>query len=259
MEQPDFSVMDHPAISMRAFYPRPRLTPTPANAEDFLVEAADGVRLSVRLHPAALTAPTILFFYGNGETSGDYDGLAPFYNRAGLNLLVTDYRGYGGSGGQPTFSAMLADARATLRQAKARLRAAGYADRFFVMGRSMGRHAAFELATECAAELQGVIIESGRPSLAQFAQGLPRELAEALETAYRQKVAGIPLPALVIHGERDELAPLEQAEAMYASLPNPQKRLLIIPHAGHNDLFHRGTDEYLAALREFTGAGEAAD
>lgn len=259
MEQPDFSVMDHPAISMRAFYPRPCLTPTPAHAEDFLVEAADGVRLSVRLHPAALTAPTILFFYGNGETSGDYDGLAPFYNRAGLNLLVTDYRGYGGSGGQPTFSAMLADAQATLRQAKARLRAAGYADRFFVMGRSMGRHAAFELAAEGAAELQGVIIESGRPSLAQFAQGLPGAVAGALETAYRQKVASIPLPALVIHGEMDELAPAAQAEAMYASLPNPQKRLLIIPHAGHNDLFHRGMDEYLAALREFTGAGGAPD
>ena len=255
MEQPDFSVMDHPSISMRSFYPRPHRTPTPAGAEDFMVESDDGVRLAVRLHRAALTAPTILFFYGNGETAGDYDDLAPFYQQAGLNLLVSDYRGYGGSGGRPTFTAMLADAQTTLRQAKARLRAAGYADRCFVMGRSMGRHAAFELATQCAAELQGVIIESGRPSLAQFAAGLPSELAGALETAYREKVAGIQLPALVIHGERDELAPLEQAEAMYASLQSARKRLLIIPNAGHNDLFHRGLNEYLAALREFTGAG----
>ncbi len=168
---------------------------------------------------------------------------------------MADYRGYGQSGGLPTFGTMLADAH-QVQQELARILADGnYTGDRYVMGRSMGRHAAFELAANGApGSCSGVIIESGRPILGNFCYGLSPETAAELEAGYRVKVSSIQLPALVIHGEMDTLAPVEQAREMYESFPSPRKRLLTIPGAGHNDLLYRGANEYFTAIQEFVGA-----
>ena len=254
MKAADYSALDDPGISMSAFYPRPNWSPPPQGASDHAVQVADGVTLSSRFFPAANDAPTILFFYGNGETATDYNGIAPFYNQVGVNFFVPDYRGYGRSGGTPAFTTMLADSRLVLDYAAGMLKAEGFTGRIFVMGRSMGRHSAFELAANCGDRLAGVIIESGRPILGNFVYGLPQEQGEALEAAYLAKVSSISIPSLVIHGEEDALAPVQQAVQMHHAFQSGDKRLLTIPGAGHNDLLYRGLNEYFAAIKEFTGS-----
>lgn len=252
----DYSVLDQPEISMNSFYPRRSGTATPPGAVDYAVPVAAGITLSCRFFPAGIDRPTLLFFYGNGETAADYDNIAPVYNRIGVNFFVADYRGYGQSGGWPTFTAMLTDAHQVRKQLAQILVGGGHGGPLFVMGRSMGRHPAFELAANApAGALYGLIIESGRPTLGQFCYGLPPAEAERLETAYRDKICAITLPALVIHGEQDTLAPVESARQMFQDFPSPQKRLLTIPGAGHNDLLYRGLNEYFAAIAEFVGAG----
>ena len=129
----------------------------------------------------------------------------------------------------------------------------GHTGRIFVMGRSMGRHSAFELAAHCGDRLGGVIIESGRPILGNFVYGLSPQDAAALEEAYLAKVTSITIPSLVIHGEEDTLAPVQQAVEMHHAFQSADKRLLTIPGAGHNDLLYRGLNEYFAAIKEFTG------
>ncbi len=252
MNAVDYSALDEPGISMSAFYPRPNWSPPPQGAIDHAVQVADGVTLSSRFFPAANDAPTILFFYGNGETATDYNGIAPFYNQVGVNFFVSDYRGYGRSGGAPAFTAMLSDSRLVLDYAAGMLKFEGFTGRIFVMGRSMGRHSAFELAANRGDRLAGVIIESGRPILGNFVYGLPKEQGEALEAAYLAKVSSITIPSLVIHGEEDTLAPVQQAVQMHHAFQSADKRLLTIPGAGHNDLLYRGPDEYFAAIKEFT-------
>ena len=69
-----------------------------------------------------------------------------------------------------------------------------------------------------------------------------------------EKVSSIAIPSLVIHGEQDTLAPVEQAVQMHHCFQSADKRLLTIPGAGHNDLLYRGLDEYMTAIKEFTGA-----
>ena len=134
------------------------------------------------------------------------------------------------------------------------------------MGRSMGRHAAFELAAGSrdgregvpARSIAGVIIESGRPTLGQFTRGLPPEEAGDFQAAYREKVRSISLPVLVIHGEVDTLAPHQEAAAMYDEMTSANKRILTIKGAGHNDLLYRGITEYFAAIKEFVTSGRDA-
>ena len=250
----DFSALDDISISMNAFYPRKNWSSTPSGASDHAVEAADDISLSCRFFPVGDESPTILFFYGNGETATDYNGIAPFYNQTGLNFFVSDYRGYGNSDGWPSFTAMLADSHRVLDYAAGMLESEGYSGRLYVMGRSMGRHSAFELAANCGDRLAGVIIESGRPILGNFVYGLPPEQGKALEAAYMAKVSSISIPSLVIHGELDELAPVQQAVEMHHAFKSVNKRLLTVPGAGHNDLLYYGINEYFAAIREFTGA-----
>ena len=250
----DYSALDRQDISTNSFYPRAHWTPTPEGAEDHAVAVAEGISLSCRFFPVGRANPTILFFYGNGETAASYDQIASFYCRIGVNFFIADYRGYGRSGGEPTFTAMLSDARQVLEYLEGVLERGGFTGPVFVMGRSMGRHAAFELGANASERLAGVIIESGRPTLGQFVYRLDPTTGQALEAAYQEKVASIALPALVIHGEMDELAPLQSAVGMYEKFPSPEKRLLTIPWAGHNDLLYQGINEYFNTIRGFVAA-----
>ena len=236
----DYSVLDDISISMNAFYPRKNWSSTPLGASDHAIAVDEEISLSARFFPVNDEAPTILFFYGNGETATDYNGIAPFYNQTGLNIFLSDYRGYGRSGGWPSFTAMLGDSHRVLDYAAEMLASEGYGGRLYVMGRSMGRHSAFELAANCGDRLAGVIIESGRPILGNFVYGLPPDQGEALEAAYMEKVKSITMPSLVIHGELDELAPVQQAIEMHHAFRSEDKRLLTVPGAGHNYLLYHG-------------------
>tara|TARA_B100001146_G_scaffold209063_1_gene205726 strand:+ start:1231 stop:1950 length:720 start_codon:yes stop_codon:yes gene_type:complete len=236
---------------MNSFFPRQGWTPTPEGVQDYTVNVGDDIGLSCRFFPYGNSAPTILFFYGNGETAIDYNSIAPFYNQIGLNFFVADYRGYGKSGGSPSFTTMLSDANTVLEAMRIVLGASGYQGPVYVMGRSMGRHSAFELAAKEDPAINGVIIESGRPSLGQFTGGLVPQQADELEEAYRAKAASIAIPVLVIHGEMDALAPLDDAEEMFRNFASTEKKMLVIPGAGHNDLLFKGLDEYFTAIGDF--------
>ena len=87
----------------------------------------------------------------------------------------------------------------------------------------MGRHAAGELAVTESDQLNGVIIESGRPNLGRFADGLAPDVIKALEDDYHAKFYSIDIPALVIHGEWDELAPLQDAVDMHDNFKTRQQ------------------------------------
>ena len=251
MAQVDYSALDDPNISMNSFFPRQGWTPTPEGVQDYTVNVGDDIGLSCRFFSYGNSAPTILFFYGNGETAIDYNSIAPFYNQIGLNFFVADYRGYGKSGGSPSFTTMLSDANTVLEAMRIVLGASGYQGPVYVMGRSMGRHSAFELAAKEDPAINGVIIESGRPSLGQFTGGLVPQQADEMEEAYRAKAASIAIPVLVIHGEMDALAPLDDAEEMFRNFASTEKKMLVIPGAGHNDLLFKGLDEYFTAIGDF--------
>ena len=227
MAQVDYSALDDPNISMNSFFPRQGWTPTPEGVQDYTVNVGDDIGLSCRFFSYGNSAPTILFFYGNGETAIDYNSIAPFYNQIGLNFFVADYRGYGKSGGSPSFTTMLSDANTVLEAMRIGLGASGYQGPVYVMGRSMGRHSAFELAAKEDPAINGVIIESGRPSLGQFTGGLVPQQADELEEAYRAKAASIAIPVLVIHGEMDALAPLDDAEEMFRKFASTKKKMLV--------------------------------
>jgi alpha-beta hydrolase superfamily lysophospholipase len=251
----DYSRLDHPGILGFVFYPRPDWSPPPPEATDHAVAVAEGVSVGCRFYPSGETAPSILYFHGNGEVVYDYDGIAPLYNRAGINLFVADYRGYGQSGGVPSFASTVSDAHEVFRYFSTTLRSDGYSGSLFIMGRSLGSLSAVELAASGLPQLSGLIIESGFTSaarlLAYLGVGLRSPELDDFDGASVERIRSITMPVLLIHGERDQIIPHEQAEVFYRNVGSADKRLLTIPHAGHNDLMLLGMEEYFAAVADF--------
>ncbi|MBI3953546.1 MAG: alpha/beta hydrolase [Chloroflexi bacterium] len=256
--EPDYTLLDQPEITGFIFYPRGDWAPPPPGATDHAVAVAPGVAVACRFYRHAPDAPTVLFFHGNGEVVSDYDYTAPLYHGIGLNLFVADYRGYGRSGGSPAFSTMVADARTLFEAFRGLLAQEGYRGRRFAMGRSLGALSALEVAARYPGDLSGLIIESGaggtRGWFRMLRPGADPAPWEELHRRHLAKLRSIALPLLSIHGERDALIPLESALELQEAVGSARKELVVIPGAGHNDLFYLGTEQYLSALRDFVGS-----
>ncbi|MDA0366180.1 MAG: alpha/beta hydrolase [Chloroflexi bacterium] len=255
-DAPDYALLDRAGVGGAMFYPRPNDAPPPSGASDYAIPAAPDVEIGARFYLAASAFPTVLYFHGNGEVASDHDGIAPLYHAIGLNLFVAEFRGYGESTGTPSFASLVADAHPVASFFHATLEAAGCAPARFVMGRSLGAHPALELAANAAERFAGVIIESGAGGLRRMLARvglLDTELGGTLAAAHEAKIASIGLPALLLHGEYDELVPLSTAEALQTSLVATSSRLEVIPGAGHNDILWVGREQYFAAIAEFVG------
>jgi len=258
LEQPDYSVMDQPEILQGMFYPRKDWWPPPSGASDHLVPVDLDVSIHCRFYPCGHGAPSILFFHGNGEVVCDYDSIAAIYNEAGINLFVADYRGYGASGGLPTFASMIADARAIFKSFRTILESNGYCNPLFVMGRSLGSHSAAELAARYPEHLSGLIVESGFASMGRMWRRLssridPSQLEKVAE-AHQRKIRSIALPVLILHGEWDTLVSPAAAKEFCEEVSSRDKQLVTIPGAGHNDIILVGMEQYFSALKEFVFA-----
>ena len=161
----DFSLLDRPEIRSLMFYPRRERTSPPPGAIDLSVPVAESVSVHVRIHTGSPSQPTLLFFHGNGEVVSDYDSFAPIYAHYGLNFVISDYRGYGASQGEPSYTTMMADAHKIKDSVLARLDSLGWDRGRYLMGRSLGGLSALELAATDPSGLRGVIMESSAANL----------------------------------------------------------------------------------------------
>lgn len=254
---PDYSLLDEAGLGGAMFYPRPLEAAAPDGASDHLIEVDDGVVIGARHYLADPTWPTVLYFHGNGEVASDHDGIAPLYAEIGLNLFVAEFRGYGASTGSPTYVTLVSDAHPTVEYFHDTLDALGCAEARYVMGRSLGANPALEVAANAAGRFRGLIIESGagnvRRSLVRTGL-LDTEQGGQLAHAHEVKLASIVLPALVIHGEIDNLVPLETAQALRDLLTATSVRLEVVPGAGHNDLLWIGREQYFGAIAELVAS-----
>jgi pimeloyl-ACP methyl ester carboxylesterase len=242
-----------PEVLTRLFHPRPEYGSNgkPANAIDLLIPVEEGIVVGGRFHGIQTSAPNVLFFHGNGEIVADYDELGPLYNRMGMNFLPVDYRGYGRSTGRPTITAMMRDCQQSLSSQRM---AGGTLHRGFIAMAGPGSASALELASHHKTRIDGLVVESGfahtGPLLALLGVN-PSAMGFREEKGIRnlEKIRTWDKPTLVIHAEFDHIIPFSDGRALYDVCPSSDKTLLKIPGANHNDIFTRGLDEYMKAVK----------
>ena len=254
----DYSEIDQPLLLGYLFYPRQDFTPCPDGAFDLPIQVGQDVSIVCRFHGVRKDWPWILFFHGNGEVVGDYDDIALLYQKKGINLVVADYRGYGASTGNPTISYLIQDAHSLLAAVKKELARKGFRQDVWVMGRSLGSISAWELGSTHPDQIKGLVIESGFASVTRLIQllRLPAR-AIALEPIEKERWTAIrkmALPVLIIHGARDHLIPLEEAQDLWVNLPAGKKDLVIIPRSDHNNILQVNSEFYLETIRKFITA-----
>lgn len=227
----------------------PALTAAP-DMQVVALEAADGVALKAWYKAAATGGtrprPTILLFHGNaGNLAYRADKARVFLDR-GYGVLLAAYRGYGGSGGDPSEAGLLADGRAALDF----LRQAGVAPETIVLyGESLGSGVAVAMAGEY--EVAALLLEAPYSSIADVAAShygyLPVRWLIKDRFDSLARIGAVRVPLLVVHGERDEIIPNALGQKLFEAANEP-KTLRIIPGAQHNNLFTAGGKD---ALLEF--------
>lgn len=199
------------------------------------------------------TDVTILWFHGNASNlshPGRVDFIRLLHERLGVSFFIFDYRGYGQSSGRPSEPGLYQDARDALAYLHSRDDV--NPDRIVYYGRSLGGAVASHLATETAP--YRLILESAFTSTPDMARVqfpfLP--LGPLLYTRYNNRayLAGVHVPVLIIHGDRDQTVPRQHADTLYASANEP-KQLYFVPGADHNDIHHRGGEPYLETFAAF--------
>jgi len=241
-------------------------TPPPAGARDFFWPMADGARLACRIYQAdTSSAPMILYFHGRSDSLAVCDTIAPGYTGCGLHFAAASYRGYGASEGQPSVSAMFADGERILDHLLAWRQESSHTGALLVMGRSLGSAAAIDLCWKRQRDFKGLIIESGfgdtLPLIAHMGIAPPEEgLTEADGFGNCQKIAGITLPTLILHGARDQTVPPAQAEKLQAASGARNKQFLLVPGADHKTVIAQAGPLYFQTIKRFvdgiTGASD---
>jgi fermentation-respiration switch protein FrsA (DUF1100 family) len=231
------------------YFPARAIAATPAGAfEDVELTTDDGERLHAWWVPAQ--APPIghvLLCHGNAGNVGDRVAHIALLTAAGLDVLAFDYRGYGRSSGRPSEAGTYRDARA----ARTALLERADAERIVYLGESLGGAVALALALEHPPA--GLILQSAFTSVRDMARLhyplIPRSLVPDAYPSLRL-IAGLSVPLLVVHGERDEIVPPLHGEALYEAARGP-KRLAILPGIGHNDLIAGAGRRWAGAIRDW--------
>ena len=255
----DYALLDRPEILMYLFHPRPEFgrPASVSGVRDILIPVESEVAVGARFHLTGKSASNILFFHGNGEIVADYDDFGRMMNQLGINFLAVDYRGYGRSSGQPTVTAMMRDCHLVFDYVKKWLHKNDYPVPLVLMGRSLGSASVLELAMHYAADIDGLIVESGfayaGPLLGLLGIAIDDiGFEEAKGFRNIDKIHTFRKPTLIIHAENDHIIPFYDGEALFEACPAAHKTLLKISGANHNDILMLGLKDYLAAVKKLT-------
>ena len=190
--------------------------------------------------------PALVYFHGNAESAADNLEVARLFAAAGADVLVAEYRGYGGCDGSPSEAGLFLDAQAALSAAS---QALGRPEQeLLLVGRSLGTGVAARLAGE--GHGAGLVLISPYTSIYEMACLVaPRPLVwaavhdrfETLE--YLHHYAG---PLLVLHGTSDEVIPFAMGQTVAGTFP--QARFVPLPGVGHNDVYQRAWREVVGEV-----------
>jgi fermentation-respiration switch protein FrsA (DUF1100 family) len=232
------------------YFPDPaRIPPAEAGVDgvdEMELAASDGTKLIAWYAPAQDGKPTLLYFHGNGANAAARSGKIAKVLPSGIGIFYLNNRGYGGSAGKPSEANNVADAIAAYDELRRRGVPAG---KIVVYGESLGTGQAVRLPV--VRPVAGVVLEAPLTSTVDVGRStyffLPLGLLITDQYNIERHIRSVTVPVLILHGEQDEVIPVEMGKRNYRAANEP-KRIATFPEGNHTDLFDHGAWE---ATRDF--------
>ena len=210
-------------------------------------QAEDGQPLFAYLVGESTAAGVVLVFHGNADLAvWQIPWATELARRSGRAVLVTEFRGYGGLPGAPTYPGARLDARAAYAVARDTLGVPP--PKIALYGHSLGSAIATELASEIDPEVlvlvapmtsvRDMAYRISPTAMLLFWTGLARVHYDT-ETIVR----ALDAPVWVAHGSDDGVIPADMGRRVFAAA-KVKGELLLVDAAGHNDLVDRAGERY---------------
>ena len=198
---------------------------------------------------------TVVFHHGNAGSVGYHIGFVGWMARAGYQVLLYDYRGYGKSEGAITRKGLVQDARAAINYAKSREDVD--AKRIISFGHSLGGAKSLAaLGEKMIPGVRGVICYAGFASYGDMAKRVAGKAGGELvndDLSARDLVENIsPVPVLIAHGTKDTTVPLSQGEVLFKKAKEP-KTIFRIPNGSHTRALWMNDGEYRTKVLTWMG------
>lgn len=186
----------------------------------------------------------VLYFGGNAEdvyyNADDFASQLP-----GHTVYLVNYRGYGGSSGDPSETALYADALALFDSLHGRHRGLS------VIGRSLGAGVATYLASHRPVER--LLLVTPADSFVALARRIypVYPVNWMLKDRYEsvRHAPDIASPVLMLVAAQDRIVPRAHSERLAAAFADGQVEMRVIDNAGHNTI--SGYGSYWQAIRGF--------
>lgn len=255
-----------PSLLKRIFAVPQRAVPdhTPQDfgleGEQVWIDGPNGKNLHAWFIPAPTTAPAVVILHGWGGTAADMLPIAPGLHQLGFHSVFLDARTHGLSDDEdfmsmPRFAEDLETALDWLIE-RDDVSSIG------VIGHSVGA-AAVILAASRNPNIDAVVAVASFahpeelmwraiPYPAPVKWTMLRAIRQMIGVSYddiapRNRIADIEVPVLLVHGEDDEVIPVDDAYTIQENLPSC--RLIVVPKGTHSDL--EAFEPYFGDVNEF--------
>ena len=225
------------------YFPSPEVNRPGAHA--LRLKSGDAMIKVWELHPGA--GPGLVYFGGQGDDVGadlsEFDAAFP-----DCALYLVNYRGYGGSTGQPREADLITDAETVYDWV------AAHHGHVVAMGRSLGTGVATALASR--RPVAGLVLVTPYDSIANVASDrypwLPVRLL--IKDSYDSvtRIRQVKAPVLVLVAGHDQSILKPRTDALIAAIPGGSAHTVVIPAAGHNDI--QDFPAYWPSLQGFMSA-----
>ena len=202
---------------------------------DVALQTDDGLPLTAWWAPATRSPrdTTVLVAPGNAGSRALRVPLARALSAEGFDVLLVEYRGYGGNPGSPTEDGLAADVRAAYRHLVVDRGVDPH--RLVLFGESLGGAVLTRLATE--QPIRGLVLRSPFTSLADVGAHaypfLPVRMLLRERYPLQEQIGTVRVPIAVIAGAADEVVPAAQSRAVATAAGASYVEL---PGVRHNDV-----------------------
>ncbi len=229
----------------------PRVAAERTDVREARIPTEDGLSLYGWVQGRDAAPRKIIMFGGNAEYTGPSAQMyADRCAALDCQFLIFDYRGFANSPGQPSEHGLYRDARGAYNFAITEL---GWKPAQIILwGRSLGGAVAIRLAHELQAETRREALKDGAPAAALLLEAPFLSIGAMGKHYYPWLIkpewfaytimdngklaADLKLPVFQLHGDKDEIIPFEQGEALHAAFKGP-KQFLRLEGVMHNNVW----------------------